>query len=252
MHCSPIELQPLRALRRPDQCPASPPQPLVRNRICSHLAQLDSPAHQTTGRHLAPAFGTYLRCRIRSGQHSGQCCRQHHRPRVQRPPELAERCITAAIRVRISVRVPRCVSVAVEHTNWVCVSRHRIHGQEHTQLRIHVPLLHVAQPGGRVTHMPGVPRPVLDLPAQLGTYGSNRRRSTTLPVPSVTATGLPSASTCVQVTPVGLRVASSRPPTWMYSEAPFPRRSSCTTFPANEYISRRRCPWASYATAHRP
>ncbi len=81
---------------------------------------------------------------------------------------LARDCLSA-VGIRKLVRIPVRIPIPIELPNRLLIRRHRIHRQEHTQLRIHVPLLHVTQPCGRIAHMPGVPRPVLDQPAQLGT-----------------------------------------------------------------------------------
>lgn len=40
------------------------------------------------------------------------------------------------------------------------ISHHRIHRQEHAQLRIHVSLLHLAQPSRRIAYVPGIPRAI--------------------------------------------------------------------------------------------
>lgn len=40
------------------------------------------------------------------------------------------------------------------------ISHHRIHRQEHAQLRIHVSLLHLAQPSRRVAYVAGIPRAI--------------------------------------------------------------------------------------------
>ena len=75
------------------------------------------------------------------------------------------------VRIRELIRIPVRIPIAIELPNRLLIRRHRINRQEHTQLRIHVPLLHVAQPGGRVTHMPGIPRSVRDLTTYHGAIG---------------------------------------------------------------------------------
>lgn len=73
---------------------------------------------------------------------------------------LEGRTTLPAIRVRelvwISVRVP----IPIELPRRLFKHSHRVHGQEHPQLRIHVPLLHVVETGSGITHVSGIARTV--------------------------------------------------------------------------------------------
>gem|GEM_PF-6178445 len=127
---------------------------------------------------------TYL-CQHWSGQNCCQCsanCRPEsvawifgrwsNRLPIRGVVDYLEGCTTLPpVWIREPVRIPVRVPIAIELPNRLLIRRHRIHRQEHTQLRIHVPLLHVAQPGGRIAHMPGIPRSVRDLTTYHGAVG---------------------------------------------------------------------------------
>jgi len=69
-------------------------------------------------------------------------------------------CCLSPIRITKAIRIPVRVTISIELPYRLTIRRDRVDGQEHPQLRIHVPLLHVAQPSFRITHMSRIPRAI--------------------------------------------------------------------------------------------
>jgi len=76
-------------------------------------------------------------------------------------PIWVSKAIWVAVRISVSIELP----------HRLVIRRHRVHRQEPAQLRIHVPLLHVAEPRGRMAHMPRISRSIRDLSAHNSAIG---------------------------------------------------------------------------------